>query len=81
MRLKQYTLRSLAKDRGKKSSINLPLEFEGERAFVVWDSLVLGDYELKARVEIDPDLLRRAGKTSCEFTYHGELVLPCPEHT
>ena len=80
MRLKQYTLRSLAKDRDKKSSVDLPLEFEGERAFVVWDSLVLGDYELKARVEIDPDLLRRSGKTSCEFTYHGDLVLPCPEH-
>ncbi len=67
-------------DRGKKSRVDLPLEFEGKRAFVVWESLVLGNYQLKARVEINPKLLKRSETHGCDFVYSGNLVLPCPEY-
>lgn len=80
MRVKTYKMRSLALDHGKSSFVDLHLEFEGRRAFVIWDSIALGGYELKARVEIDPQLLQRARGRSCDFYYCGELVLPRPEN-
>ncbi len=80
MRIKLYTMRSLALDQGKNTFVDLQLEFEGERAFVVWDSVNVGGYELKARLEIDPELLQRGGGRGCDFFYRGELVLPRPEN-
>jgi len=79
MGLKIYKLRHAAKKNGKRSAVNLPLEFEGKRAFVVWDSLMMGRYQFKARVEINPRLLKRSSRGGCEFQYRGRLVLPQPE--
>lgn len=79
MRTKLYRVRGQAISKGKREFINLDLEFEGERAFVIWDSVTLGDFLLKARVEIDPTLLRADSGRQCDFVYSGELVLPSPE--
>ena len=65
--------------KGKLEFINLDLEFDGKRAFVIWDSIAVGNYQLKARVEIDPRLLRADSDRQCDFVYNGELVLPRPE--
>ena len=65
--------------KGKHEFIHLDLEFDGKRAFVIWDSISLGNYLLKARVEIDPRLLRADSGRQCDFVYSGELVLPRPE--
>jgi hypothetical protein len=35
---------------------------------------------LKARLEIDPKLLRADSGRGCDYIYRGELVLPNPEH-
>ncbi len=80
MRLKRYIMRSMAMKRGMKAPVDLPVEFEGARAFVVWDSLVLGGFELKARVEINPTLLTPMAAGGYDFVYHGHLVLPRPEN-
>jgi hypothetical protein len=80
MRVKMYKMRSLALDHGKNTFVDLHLEFEAGRAFVIWDSLAVGEYELKARLEIDPGLLQKASGRSCDFFYRGELVLPQPEN-
>ncbi len=74
-----YTMRSLAVDNGKDSHLDLHLEFEGKRAFVIWDSVTLGNYQLQARVEIDPKRLRKARQPGCDFVYRGKLVLPRPQ--
>ncbi len=66
--------------KGKREFIHLDLEFEGKRAFVIWDSISLGNYLLKARVEIDPRLLRADSGRQCDFVYSGELILPLPEN-
>lgn len=58
--------------------VDLDLEFEGQRAFVVWDAIPVGTFMLKARVEIDPALLRK-GKGR-DFIYGGTLVLPQPQN-
>lgn len=79
MDLKMYKLRSLAAGHGKTNSVDLDMEFEGDRAFVVWDSISLGNCELKARVEIDPELLQAATGRGCDYVYRGELILPRPE--
>ena len=79
MRPKRYIMQSMAMNRGKKSPVKLPVEFEDKRAFVVWDSLVLGNFELKARVEINPSLLMPTTTSGCDFVYRGRLVLPRPE--
>jgi hypothetical protein len=79
MGLKNYKLRHAAQKNGKKSAVDLPLEFEGKRAFVVWDSLMMGNYQFKARVEINPRLLKRSSRGGSEFRYRGRLVLPQPE--
>jgi hypothetical protein len=80
MRVKMYKMRSLALDHGKNSFIDLHLEFEEGRAFVILDSVAVGGYEFKARLEIDPQLLQRARDRGCDFYYRGELVLPRPEN-
>ncbi|HWH71096.1 MAG TPA: hypothetical protein VNT26_17040 [Candidatus Sulfotelmatobacter sp.] len=73
-------MRSLAVDHGKKTFIDLDLEFEGKRAFVIWDSITLGNYLLKARVEINPRLLTKAQEHDCDYVYRGKLILPRPEY-
>ncbi len=80
MRAKLYKVRSLTVDNGKPAFIDLELEFEGERAFVIWDSITLGTFLLKARVEIDPELLQAEVARGCDYYYCGKLVLPRPEY-
>lgn len=73
-------MRSLAMQNGKRGYVDLALEFQGKRAFVIWDSVSLGDYELKARLEINPKFLQRVDRRCCDYIYSGRLVLPRPEH-
>ena len=80
MRVKSYKLRGLTLKNGKPATIELDLEFEGKRAFAIWDSVSLGAYELKARLELNPKLLKKDSSLSCDFVYRGELVLPRPEN-
>jgi hypothetical protein len=80
MHVKLYKIRSLKSDQGKTNSIDMELEFEGERAFVIWDSITVGGFMLKARVEIDPLLLQEGAGRGFDFYYRGELVLPRPEN-
>ena len=79
MGVKSYKMRSLTVKNGKQAFNYLDLEFEGTRAYVVWDSVPVGEYQLKARLEIDPTLLMKSGGRGCDFFYHGALVLPRPE--
>ncbi len=78
MHAKMYKMRSLTVDQGKTSSAEFNLEFDGERAFVIWDSITVRGCLLKARVEIDPTLLQKG--TGKDFYYRGQLVLPRPEN-
>ena len=80
MHVKQYKIRSLKSEQGEINSIDMDLEFEGERAFVIWDSITIGGFMLKARVEIDPLLLQKDAGRGFDFYYRGELVLPRPEN-
>jgi hypothetical protein len=80
MRIKLYRVRSLTMAKGKSAFIDFDLEFDGDRAYVVWDSITLGSFLLKARVEIDPTLLQEDTNRDCDFVYRGELVLPKPEN-
>jgi hypothetical protein len=77
---KMYTLRSLINQNGKNSLVDLQMEFEGKRAFAIWDSIPIGDYKLKARLELDPKLLKKVQNYGCDFFYHGELILPEPRN-
>ncbi|HEY5910393.1 MAG TPA: hypothetical protein VJA21_07290 [Verrucomicrobiae bacterium] len=79
MQVKKYKLRGLTVRDGQPSFINLSLEFEGARAFVIWDSMTLGCYLLKARLEIDPNLLLKDAGRDWDYMYRGKLVLPRPE--
>jgi hypothetical protein len=79
MRVKLYKLRGLTLKKGKNTLVDLEMEFEGNRAFAIWESIPLGNYELKARVEINPKLLKKVGCFDCDFFYRGHLVLPRPE--
>ena len=79
MRVKMYKLRSQTVENGKDTIIDLDLEFDGKRAFAILDSISLGNYELKARLEINPKLLRKVYSKCCDFFYRGELVLPRPQ--
>jgi hypothetical protein len=80
MHAKMFKMRGRTLRKGKKTVIDLTLEFEGNRAFAIWESIPLGDYELKARVEIDPKRLEPIRNHSCDFLYRGELVLPDPQN-
>jgi hypothetical protein len=80
MRTKMYKMRSLAVGNGPKPPVDLDLEFEGKRAFVIWDSVTLGKFQFKARLEINPKLLQRLERaSSCDYLYCGQLVLPRPQ--
>lgn len=78
MQAKLYKVRGRAVAKGKLEFIDLDLEFDGKRAFVIWDSISVGDYLLKARVEIDPQFLHADSGRGCDYVYRGELVLPNP---
>ncbi len=80
MRVKMYKMRGLAVGKGKTTFVEFELEFEDDRAFVIWDSVTVGNYQLKARVEIDPELLQTTSGRGCEYFYRGHLVLPRPEN-
>jgi hypothetical protein len=77
MRTKTYKMRSRAAENGKETHIDLPLEFEGKRAFAIWDSIAFGNFHFKARVEIDPSLRRRSPPIAL---LHALGVLPRPEN-
>jgi len=79
MRAKLYKMRGRAVAKGKMEFIDLDLEFEGKRAFVIWESVQVRGFLLKARLEIDPKLLRADSSRGCDYVYRGELVLPNPE--
>jgi len=79
MGVKLFKMRSLTVANGKTGFVEVTLEFDGKRAFVVWDSITLGDFNLKARVEIDPGLLQKSGGRGCDYVYHGQLILPNPQ--
>jgi hypothetical protein len=72
-------MRGRAMAKGKVEFIDLDLEFEGKRAFVIWESVQVRGFLLKARLEIDPKLLRADSGRGCDYVYRGELVLPNPE--
>jgi hypothetical protein len=79
MRVKLYKMRSLAVENGKNTLVDLHLEFEGKRAFAIWESFSVGEFELQARVEIDPKLLQKVGGKGWDFFYQGEIALPRPQ--
>jgi len=79
MQSRMYRLRGMAVENGPKNSPNLELEFDGARAFVIWDTIPVGRFELKARLEIDTTLLEQSKNRSYDFFYHGKLVLPRPQ--
>ena len=79
MRVKSYKMRSLTHQDGKKRLVDLELEFDGERAFAILDSVPLGNYKLTARLELDPKLLKKSSDECCDYFYRGNLVLPRPE--
>jgi|GEM_PF-2946277 len=80
MRVKKpKRLRHLSVNNGQRTPIDLPLEFEGRRAFVLWDLVVLGSHQFKVRIEIDPKLLDRSDGPRGHYAYRGHLVLPRPQ--
>ena len=79
MRVKFYKTRGLSQEGGSHSPIDLELEFDGKRAFAVWESFQIGKYEFKARLEINPRLLKKLRFSSCNYLYRGELVVPRPQ--
>jgi len=72
-------LRHLARENGRGKLVELPLEFDGKRAFVIWDWAVLGRRQFTARIEIDPRLLQRISGSTMDYAYRGRLVLPRPQ--
>lgn len=80
MRAKTYRMRSLAVENGHETAVDLKLEFEGRRAFVILDSFKMGHFRLKTRLEIDPKLLQPDSGPGFDYLYRGQLVLPRPEN-
>lgn len=76
---KQKRLRHLSLDNGQGTLVDLPLEFEDGRVFVLWDLVVVGRHQLKARIEIDPKLLDKLTGPGGRYAYRGHLVLPRPQ--
>ncbi len=76
---KQKLLRHLSLNNGQSTLVDLPLEFEGRRVYVLWDLVVLGRHQFKARIEIDPKLLDRLNGPGGNYAYRGPLVLPRPQ--
>ena len=77
--MKIYKMRSRTVENGKDSLVDLRLHFDGKRAFAIWETIPLGNYELHARLEINPKLLQKAAQPGYDFFYRGELVLPRPQ--
>lgn len=77
--MKIYKLRSHTVENGRDSFVDLRLQFEGDRAFAIWETFPIGNYELAARLELNPKLLQKAGNQPYDFIYRGELVLPRPQ--
>jgi hypothetical protein len=75
----RLTIKVCGGNRGEVTCSDLPLTFEGKRAFVIWDSTTLGDYVFLARIEINPKLLRKVRGRTSEYSYQGELVIPRPQ--
>jgi len=73
-------MRGLTLRNGQNTFVDLDLEFEGTRAFAIWDSICVGKYELKARLELDPKCLQKVASDYCDFEYKGELILPQPQN-
>ena len=80
MHAKTYKMRGLTLRDGRNTVIDLNLEFEGKRAFAIWDSINVGNLRLTARVEIDPKRLERLANQHFDFLYRGQLVLPVPQN-
>ncbi len=71
---------TLAVPTGNNGHINLPLEFEGKRAFAIWDTVRVRGYRLEMRIEVNPKLLRKKrGAHHPAYQYCGKLPLPRPE--
>ena len=80
MHAKTYKLRGLTLREGRNIVIDLNLEFEGKRAFAIWDSINVGNLRLTARVELDPKRLEKIANHHCDFLYRGQLDLPVPQN-
>lgn len=65
---------------GKKVLIHFQLDLEGTRAYLVWDTFTVGRMIVKARVELNPRLLRRIAGKSSNYFYRGKITLPRPEN-
>ena len=65
---------------GKDALKDYQLEFEGTRAYLVWDAVSVGCLLFKARVELNPRLLRRIDEGSSKYYYRGKITLPRPEN-
>jgi hypothetical protein len=80
MRVKmQRWSRRLAVQNAQGAVVELPLEFEGKRAFVIWDRITLGKHEFQARIEINRRLLQKTSGSSHQYLYRGQLILPRPQ--
>lgn len=79
MRSQRFKVQGLTLHKGQGKVFDLPLEFEGDRAFVIWDTARSGNLVLETRVEIDPGLLQKLENCGCDFFYCGHLMLPRPE--
>jgi hypothetical protein len=80
MRSKTYKMRSLTPSGDTNTFIDLPLQFEGCRAYAIWDSIAVGPLRLQVRLEIDPALLQKVAYRGCDYFYRGELILPQPRN-
>jgi hypothetical protein len=65
---------------GKDALKDFQLEFDGTRAYLVWDAVSVGCLLFKARVELNPRLLRRIDGGSSKYYYRGKITLPRPEN-
>ena len=79
MRVKFYKMRGLSQKSEVQPPIDLELEFDGKRAFAVWECFQIGKYEFKARLEINPRLLKKLRSSNCNYLYRGELEIPRPQ--
>ena len=79
MEPKLCKMRSLTTGDSSELSASLDIKFEGKRASVIWDSITVGDFYFRARLEIDLKWLRKAERPSGEYLHCGNLVLPRPD--
>jgi hypothetical protein len=79
MRAKMFKMRGCTSEKGQTAFVELDVEFEGKRAFAIWDSVSIGNYFFKARLELNPRLLKKIKGKRCDYLYRGRLVLPRPQ--